>query len=213
MTSNRNMSHAVHEAGHAVMRWALGYHTDAIRLLSEKQFRQGRRLHDRRGRIVDDAIGHCDGHGVGCTDMEAMLLASPGTSEQVRPFYLKRFYQGLRVDCAGYVAEARFRGIETSEAIEDGGREDYAGMLEVACAFVPHVLPEGTKDVPFAAAFLIHDEQQYAERLFDAPGVWGGVLKIAKGLADTGEVLGDAIIEIMNQETGASFKNGREFLA
>lgn len=209
----RDMGHAVHETGHAVMRWALGHSTDAIRLLSGKQFSEGVRLEDRRGRVVADAIGHCDGNGIGCLDVEAQLLANPSTPQEIRQLFIGRFYQGLKVDCAGYVAEAKFRGIDTSQAIADGGESDYVGMMETARAFAPYILSENLKNNGFSVSLLIFEQQEYATRLFSVPVVWSGLLKIAKMLAETGEVLGDDVQAIMDRVTGTSFNTGREFLA
>ncbi len=189
-----------HEAGHAVARWWLGFHSDDVAVLTLDEVRAGEMLADRRGREYR-CEGLLNGYDI------SIPLARETLSGRVEPDRTwfarqveRRTEMALVELYAGFWAEARYRRRSSLICVLGGGSQDLAQAREVAAAWF---------DTEEACSAAHSRTERIARALARSPKAWAAVQAIAAALFDCGRIDGDEVDALSSAAYGGSLDYDR----
>lgn len=176
-----------HEAGHALVRWYFGYHTDRAIVLTIEQVRAGVQIETRKGGLVlcEGIVEGYDIHGPPWGPMP--LGGTPEDQEQLT--HLRAVSRDIELmNCAaGIAAEASYRKVSASICALWGGEGDLRTSGQILDAW--YVDPLESREAALAA-------ERLAVALVRSRLGAAAISGVADALMGNGEITGDEIASL-----------------
>ena len=191
-----------HEAGHAVARWWLGFHTDDVAVLTVDEVRGGAMLPDRRGR-EHRCEGLANGYDIHFPHAREQVCGSWDSADHRASFILSA---GRRADMAlvelyaGGYAEARFLRRSAFACFLSGGGGDVDQAREIAADWFD---TQADQQAAHARAETI------ARAFVRSPKGWAAIKAVAGALLGRGRIDGDEVDALCSAAYGAPFAYDR----
>ncbi len=198
-TKGRRRLACYHEAGHALARWWMGFHTENVVVLTVEQVRAGVTVLDRRDRehAVEGMVNGYDIHMPLAREMVAGARDADRAwlSRQVEV----RTDMALMELYAGPFAEVRFRKCAALACFMFGGDQDMAQAREIAAAWFDD-------EVDRRAAHFRADRR--AAALVRSRKGWMAISALASAVFRKGEIDGDEVDALCAGVYGGEFRYG-----
>ncbi|QEE37589.1 MULTISPECIES: hypothetical protein [unclassified Methylobacterium] len=182
-----------HEGGHALVRWFFGYHTDRAVVQTVEELIAGKRVRDRRGRLVA-----CEGIVTGydiCGWPFGRLKISGSAEDQAEYDRVRAVSRDIElINCyAGFYAEAAYARRSVRGCMLAGGGGDIKNSRAILDAW--HLPEEERRAVTLAAEAL-------ASALVRSPQGAAAIKAIADVLMTRGQASGDRIAALCRKAYG-----------
>lgn len=182
-----------HEAGHALVRWFFGYHTDRAVVQTVEALLAGKRVRDRRGRLVS-----CEGLVTGydiCGWPFGPLKISGSAEDQAECNRVRAVSRDIElINCyAGFYAEAAYTRRSVGGCMLAGGGGDMKNSRAILDAWD---LPEEEYRAVTLAA------EARASALVRSPQGAAAIKAIADVLMLRGQISGDRIASLCRTAYG-----------
>ena len=191
-----------HEAGHAVARWWLGFHSDDVVVLTIDEAQAGVVVVDRKGNS-HRCEGHAGGYDIHMPMMRERLTVMPADDPYRDDFTARaarRTEMALVELYAGAYAEARYTRRPALACFLAGGDGDLDAARRIAAEWFE------TEDDAKAAR---HRADDIARALMRSPKGWAATRAVAAALLDRGRITGRDVEALCDAAYGGSLEYDR----